>query len=235
MIKIAKKLYFWSELKSNTKYFMKGDILIIDDNHRKAAAQVVNIIKGDIENSENKYVITVAGESGAGKSEVAASIAEELEKFKIKSFVFGQDDYFKLPPKTNENKRKEDIDWVGMNEVKLELLDQNLESVLKGFTSLTKPLVDFDADKIGEESVDLKDYKVLIPEGTYTTSLKNVDCKVFIDRNKMDTVESRKKRAREAQDEFLDNILTIEHKIISKHKDLADIVITKQWEAYKAK
>lgn len=214
---------------------MKGDILIIDDNHRRAATQVVDVILNDIENSENKYVITVAGESGAGKSEVAASIAEELEKFKIKSFVFGQDDYFKLPPKTNENKRKEDIGWVGMQEVKLDLLDQNLESVLKGFTSLTKPLVDFDADKIGEEAVDLKNYKVLIAEGTYTTSLKNADCKVFIDRNKMDTIESRKKRAREAQDEFLDRILTIEHEIISKHKDLANIVISKQWEANKAK
>lgn len=214
---------------------MKGDILIIDDNHRKAAAQVVKFILDDIKNSGNKYVITVAGESGAGKSEVAASIAEELEKFKIKSFVFGQDDYFKLPPKTNEKRRKEDIDWVGMQEVKLDLLDQNLKSVLKGFTSLTKPLVDFDADKIGEESVDMKHYKVLIAEGTYTTSLKNVDCRVFIDRNKMDTIESRKKRAREAQDEFLDNILTIEHEIISKHKNLADIVISKQWDANKAK
>jgi len=214
---------------------MKGDILIIDDNHRKAAKQVVEFILNDIENSENKYVITVAGESGAGKSEIAASIAEELEKFKIKSFVFGQDDYFKLPPKTNENKRKEDIAWVGMQEVKLDLIDQNLDAVLKGYYSLTKPLVDFDADEIGEEVVDLKNYKVLIAEGTYTTSLKNVDCRVFIDRNKMDTIESRKKRAREAQDEFLDKILTIEHDIISKHKDLADIVISKQWEASKAK
>ncbi len=76
---------------------------------------------------------------------------------------------------------------------------------------------------------------MLIAEGTYCTTLKNIDFKVFIDRNKMDTVESRKKRAREAQDEFLDNILTIEHEIISKHKELANIVISKQWEAKKLK
>ncbi len=140
---------------------MKGDILIIDDNHRKAAAQVVNFILDDIKNSENKYVITVAGESGAGKSEIAASIAEKLEEYNINSFVFGQDDYFVYPPKTNARQREKDISWVGIQEVKLDLLDQNLEAVLKGFTSLTKPLVDFDADKIGEESIDLKDYKVL--------------------------------------------------------------------------
>ncbi len=134
---------------------MKGDILIIDENHRKAGAQVVDLILEDIRKAGKKYVITVAGESGAGKSEVAASIAEKLEEFNIKSFVFGQDDYFKLPPKTNENKRKEDIGWVGMNEVKLDLLDQNLIDSIEGKFPLTKPLVDFNADQIGEETVDL--------------------------------------------------------------------------------
>ncbi len=51
----------------------------------------------------------------------------------------------------------------------------------------------------------------------------------------MDTIESRKKRAREAQDEFLDNILTIEHEIISKHKAMANIVISKEFEARRVK
>lgn len=213
---------------------MKGDILIIDDNHRKAAAQVVEIIKKDLLTSKGKYVITLAGESGAGKSEVAASIAEELTRLGKKSFVFGQDDYFILPPKTNENKRKKDISWVGINEVRLDLLDKNILDAIEKKSPINKPLVDFNADKIGEETVDLKDFDVLIAEGTYTTTLKNVDCKIFIDRNKMDTIESRKKRARETQDEFLDKILTIEHEIISKHKDLADIIISKNFEARKA-
>lgn len=214
---------------------MKGDILILDDNHRKAASEVVEMIVTNIQSHSGKFVITVAGESGAGKSEVAEAISDELKKSKLKSFVFGQDDYFKLPPKTNENKRKEDISWVGMNEVKLDLLDENLLSAMNTDKDITKPLVDFNADQIGEETVNLSKYDVLIAEGTYCTTLKNVDCKVFIDRNKMDTVESRKKRAREAQDEFLDNILTIEHEIISKHKDLANIVISKHWEAKKVK
>lgn len=210
---------------------MKGDILIIDDNHRKAAAQAVALFIDDLQNTSGKFVITVAGESGAGKSEIAASIAEKLEEYNISSFVFGQDDYFVLPPKTNENKRKEDIGWVGIQEVRLDLLDQNLKDALEENSPITKPLVDFDADQIGEEVVNLKDAQVLIAEGTYTTTLKNADKRIFIDRNKMDTVESRKKRAREAQDEFLDQILTIEHEIISKHKALADVVISKSWEA----
>jgi uridine kinase len=214
---------------------MKGDILIIDDNHRKAAIQVVELIFSDIHKTNHKYVITVAGESGAGKSEVAKSIADKLKEKKINCFIFGQDDYFKLPPKTNAHQRQKDIAWVGMQEVKLNMLDQNILDGIKGLDVITKPLVDFHADKIGEEKVDLSKFKVLIAEGTYTTTLCNADCRIFIDRNKIDTIESRKKRAREKQDDFLDKILTIEHDIISKHKSLANIVISREWNVLKVK
>ncbi|MBN2175539.1 MAG: hypothetical protein JW731_15530 [Bacteroidales bacterium] len=213
---------------------MKGDILIIDEKHRKAASQVVVMIIQDIKNSSKKYVITVAGESGAGKSEVGISIAEKLSEHGIKAFVFGQDDYFVYPPKTNARQREKDISWVGPEEVRLDLLDDNIADAIAGKNPVTKPLVDFNADKIGEEKVDFSKYHVLIAEGTYTTLIKNVDCRVFIDRNKLDTFESRKKRNREKQDEFLDRILTIEHEIISKHKALADIVISKNWNVSKS-
>ncbi len=214
---------------------MKGDILIIDNNHRKSADQIVDFILKDIQKTNHKFVITVAGESGAGKSEIALSIADKLKEFGIQSYIFGQDDYFKLPPKTNASQRVKNISWVGMQEVKLDLLDQNIFDILNGKTMITKPLVDFDADEIGEEKINLAEFKVLIAEGTYTTTLKNVNCRIFIDRNKMDTLESRKKRAREKQDDFLDRVLTIEHEIILKQKDLADIVISKDWNALKVK
>ena len=212
---------------------MKGDILIIDENHRKAASQVVPLIIDDAKKSNKKYVISVAGESGAGKSEVAASIAELMMDHNLETFIFAQDDYFIYPPKTNEDKRKEDISWVGTNEVKLDVLDDNLRDGIAGVNPIVKPMVDFKANMIAEETIDLDKYDVLIAEGTYTTILQNVDCRIFINRNKMDTVEARKKRNREAQNQFLDNVLTIEHNIISKHKDLADIIISKEWEATK--
>jgi uridine kinase len=214
---------------------MKGDVLIIDNNHRKSADQIVDFILKDIQKTNDKFVITVAGESGAGKSEIAVSIADKLKEFGIQSYIFGQDDYFKLPPKTNALQREKDIAWVGMQEVKLDLLDQNIFDILNGKTMITKPLVDFNADEIGEEKINLAEFKVLIAEGTYTTTLKNVNCRIFIDRNKMDTLESRQKRAREKQDDFLDRVLTTEHEIISKHKDLADIVISKDWNVSKVK
>jgi uridine kinase len=214
---------------------MRGDILVIDENHHRAAKQITDLLFDKIQNHKGKFVITVAGESGAGKSEIAASIAEKLEVQNITCFIFCQDDYFKLPPKTNARQREKDIKWVGTREVRLDLLDQNIADVTGGKTIIKKPLVDFGADKIIEEAVDLLKYKVLIAEGTYTTLLKNVNCRIFIDRNKFDTIESRKKRAREKQDEFLEKILTIEHEIILRHKGMADIIVSKEWNTYNAK
>lgn len=212
---------------------MKGDILIIDENHQKAAFQIVELIIDELQKSIGKFVITVAGESGAGKSEIAAAMAQRLEEFQYKSIIFGQDDFFKLPPHTNAREREKNISWVGPQEVKLDLLDQNILDFLGDKPAIIKPLVDFNADRIGTEEIQLNSYHILIAEGTYTTLLKNVNCRVFIDRNKMDTIESRKKRNREKQDEFLDRILSIEHEIISKHKEFADIIVTKQWNAEK--
>ncbi|MBI9037396.1 MAG: zeta toxin family protein [Bacteroidales bacterium] len=212
---------------------MRGDILIIDDNHRKAASEAVQLILPEIEKSNKKFVISVAGESGAGKSEIAASIAEVLEKKGLKCFIFQQDDYFVYPPKTNAKTREKDINWVGEKEVKLDLIDEELKQISEGQTKIEKPLVIFQEDRIDKETVDLNGIDVIIVEGTYTTALKNVDQRVFINRDLYDTKASRLKRNREKQDEYLEKILMIEHEIISAHKALADVIITKDYNAIK--
>ncbi|MDT8393201.1 MAG: hypothetical protein RQ761_05125 [Bacteroidales bacterium] len=212
---------------------MEGDVLIINNFHRKAGRQATGIILNEIRKTEGRYFISVAGESGAGKSEVAASLAAVLEKKGIKTYIFAQDDYFVYPPKTNAEKRKEDIGWVGMQEVKLSLLDQEIALLREGENIINKPLVIFGEDRLTSETVDLSPYRVFIAEGTYTTALKNVDCRIFIDRDLNDTRKARAKRAREKQDEFLEKILSIEHRIISAQKKDADIIITKKYDAVK--
>jgi len=59
-----------------------------------------------------------------------------------------------------------------------------------------------------------------------------VDAKIFIARNRLDTLEHRKKRNRgnEVKDPFTEQILVTEHKIIAGHKQLADFVITKDYD-----
>jgi uridine kinase len=53
---------------------------------------------------------------------------------------------------------------------------------------------------------------------------------VFIDLNYLETLQSRLERAREAQDDLLEKVLEIEHRIISAHKSRADYLIDKQYQ-----
>jgi uridine kinase len=211
---------------------MKGDKLILQEYHKRAAGEIVSHIIQDIKEKETRYVITVAGESGSGKSETGKAISDELEKFGIKSLLLGQDDYFVLPPKSNDLKRREDPEWLGPHvEVKLDVLEQNLVNAIQGEKEIIKPLVDYDSNTIEDEAITLDGIKVLIVEGTYTSLLKHVDTRIFICRNWLDTLEHRQKRMRgnEVGDPFIDQVLSIEHKIIAGHKQLADILITKDY------
>jgi uridine kinase len=214
---------------------MKGDSIIVEAYHRRAAEKVVDMVLSEIEASDDRYTITVAGESGSGKSETAQAIADELGKKGIKSVIFQQDDYFVHPPRTNDKTRRKDISWVGSQEVRLDVFNQSLIDFLDGKEKIEKPLVIYAEDCIDEETMDVSDAKVAIAEGTYTTLLKNVHTRVFIARNHLETRAHREKRIRHESelDEFIDRVLEIEHGIISRHKAKADIVITKEYEVEK--
>jgi len=211
---------------------MKGDKIIIEEHHYNAASEILAQIKSEIKNSDKRYSITVSGESGSGKSETAAALKELLEKEGIKCVVLGQDDYFVYPPKTNDKKRREDFTWVGTNEVKLDLLNNHIKAIIEGQERIEKPLVDYDNDLIESEKLDVQDVSVIIAEGTYTSLLKDIDNRIFIARNRLETLEARKKRNRgkEVGDPFIEEVLKLEHKIISGHKHLADFVISKDYD-----
>ncbi|MCP4397024.1 MAG: hypothetical protein GY801_06955 [bacterium] len=211
---------------------MKGDIIVLEEHHKKAAAAIVPEILEKVKSTSSRYIVTVAGESGSGKSETGKAIADELGKYGIKTVLLGQDDYFVLPPRLNDAKRRRDSEWLGPHvEVKLDMMEQNLKDAIAGEDAVVKPLIDYEQTEVGEETISLEGVKVVIAEGTYTSLLKHVDTRVFIARNKLDTLEHRKKRNRgdEVGDPFIEQILGTEHKIIAGHKQLADFVITKDY------
>jgi uridine kinase len=209
---------------------MIGDKIIIKPQHYKAAEKILRIILQKIKDSKSRYTISVAGESGSGKSETAQALAEKLLEHGVTSAIFQQDDYFIYPPKTNDKTRRVDIGWVGVSEVRLKELDDHLKLALKGANDVVKPLVIYQEDRITEETISLDEAKVVIAEGTYTTTLKNVHTRIFIDRTYQETKKSRLERAREKQDDFIEKVLRIEHQIISSHKRDADIIITPDFD-----
>ena len=205
---------------------MQGDRLIIESHHLVAAERIAAMISARAAAHSTPYAISIAGESGSGKSEMAQALADELTRQRLKSIVLQQDDYFVYPPSTNDSRRREDIRRVGPQEVQLDWMDRNIKAIVDGTDSIEKPLVFYEDNRVEVEEVDVRGNRVVIAEGTYTSLLKNSYFRIFIDRNYIQTLETRRKRGREAPDPFIERVLELEHEIIKKHKTGADVVIS---------
>lgn len=202
---------------------MIGDKLIIEPYHTQRAEEICNVLSEKIHKG---FTLTVAGESGAGKTELASEIVRLFNQRGTGSGLLQQDDYFVFPPKTNHEMRRMNIKQVGPYEVKLDFLDSNLRSFKRNESPIYKPLVIFDEDRIISEEVDVTQLDIMVAEGTYTSLLSFVDIRIFIDRDYRQTLEARRRRARDKFDTFMLDVLKREHQIISQHKNLADIIIT---------
>ncbi len=201
---------------------MIGDKLLIERHHTDRAIEIRDHLRGSI---EAPFVLSVAGESGSGKSELAFEIARHLMEIGVSSGILAQDDYFVFPPKTNHEMRRKNLDQVGTFEVKLDFMDSNLRSFKRGDSPIYKPQVIYAEDRITTTEMDIRDLKVMVVEGTYTSLLKFVDFRIFIDRSYHQTLEARKKRARDRFEGFVEDVLEIEHQIISQHRGMADLVV----------
>jgi len=216
---------------------MRGDSIVIEPHHRRAAADISDIVRQSVAASQGRIGVTIAGESGSGKSETAAALAEVLAESGIRSLILQQDDYFVYPPRTNDATRRADIAWVGTREVKLDLMDAHMRAFLAGADTIEKPLVDYDADLVTSEVVATDGASVVIAEGTYTTLLASAVHHVFIDRSYTETRKHREKRNRDASElgDFIDRVLAIEHDIISSHKRKADIIVASDYSVSRAR
>jgi len=206
---------------------MRGDKLFIEAHHTGRAQEIGSLLEHRIEQG---FTLTVAGESGSGKSELASEIARFLTEAGQPAGVLQQDDYFVFPPNTNHEMRRNNIEQVGPYEVKLDFFDSNLRSFKMGDQTIYKPLVYFEEDRMTTEEMAVGEFVALIAEGTYTSLLHFVDFRIFIDRDYHQTLEARKRRARDKFDDFIVDVLEREHLIISEHKKKADVIIPPEFD-----
>lgn len=209
---------------------MQGDIILVGEEHESAAEAIIDHLSDNIASMPRRYTVTVAGESGSGKSETGQALADALNKRGINAVVLQQDDYYVLPPKFNDAARRANFAWVGTTEVRLDLLDEHLEAAQAGAEHIVKPLVIYSANRIDDETISLEGVEVVIAEGVYTSLCDHADTRVFIDRNRLETMEHRMKRGREDFDPFIEEVLTAEHDIISQHRSRANVIITRDYD-----
>ncbi|MGD2163301.1 MAG: hypothetical protein PVI81_06570 [Anaerolineales bacterium] len=206
---------------------MQGDKLVIEEHHTQRAEDLIPVINARL---KPRFTISIAGESGCGKSELAFELARLLTASGKPTGIVQQDDYFVFPPRTNHAMRKLNLEQVGAYEVKLDFLDSNLRSFKRGENELYKPMVYYKEDRIDIEEMVVADFDVLIAEGTYTSLLKFIDFRIFIDRDFRKTLEARKRRARDTFEPFIEDVLRREHEIISQHRDFADVIIPEAYD-----
>jgi uridine kinase len=204
---------------------MIGDNISLKPHHFIPAKAIYDYLNEKI---GNKFTIALGGESGCGKSTLSAALGTVMEENGLKVGLIHIDDYFKLPPHTNHLNRERDLANVGMHEVNMEKLQKDIDAFKSDTVSIIKPLVHYQNNEILEENFEFSNINVLIIEGTYTLAL-DVDCKIFMLRNYKDTLSARIERGRDPITPFVENVLEIEHEIISKFEQKANFVIQKDY------
>lgn len=189
-------------------------------------AQAINYLQP----ANSPIVLAIAGESGSGKTVTARGLQQLYKAKGKKVIILHLDDYFKLPPAQNHQKRLNDFEWVGKGEVRLDLLQKHIDLIAsKVYSHLEIPKMNWSTDKEETELIDIENCDVLIIEGTYSLFFNNLTFRIFMEHSYHDTVKNRLQRNREPLSEYNQKILEKEHHIIKTQRDVANMIIKKDY------
>ena len=206
---------------------MLGDVLLIEDKHRKAGEQIIEEI---LKRKKDRFTVAISGESGTGKTELAHVIAKGLRAHDIFAKPLHIDNYYRiLPLQRTEWRQKNGIEKVvGYDEYDWALIYKNIED-FKNKTYSTMPCVDLVTEQSDMLTTNFGDVDMLIIDGLYAIKTEKVDLKIFIDITYHDTGKAQKLRGKEPQNEYRMKVLLKEHEMVKALKEQADIVIGKDY------
>jgi uridine kinase len=207
---------------------MLGDVLLIEDKHRKAGEAIIQKI---LERKKDKYIIAISGESGSGKSELAHVIAKGLRKYGIMAKPIHIDNYYRIHPlERTEWRKKNGIEKVvGYGEYDWDTIYKNIED-FKNNRKSTMPCVDLVTEQIDQLTTDFNGINMLVIDGLYAIKTEGTDLRVFLELTYHETKKAQVVRGKEPQNEYRMAVLEQEHKMVQALKPRADILISKEYE-----
>ena len=210
---------------------MLGDVLLINDNHRKAAEQIVSRL-GKFKS--DKMVIAIGGESGAGKSELAHVISRRLKETGELAKVLHIDNYYKVSPTERTAwRKKHGIESIGLSEYDWDLINQNVTEFRQSKEAVL-PCIDLLTDQEDKLITNFEGIRFLIVEGLYPLKV-DADLRIFIDLTYHETKKAQLLRGKEPQNEYRRQVLEREHQVVQSLRPLADLIVTRDFEVVEAR
>ena len=208
---------------------MLGDILLIEEKHKKAGEVIIQKI---LEQKKDKFIVAISGESGSGKTELAHVVARGLRKHGIMAKPVHTDNYYNTHPlERREWRQKYGIEnVVGYDEYRWDAIYKNIDDFKNSRVS-EMPCVDLVTEQVDTLITDFKVIDVLVLDGLYAIKTENVDLRVFIELTYLETKKKHTKdvRGKEVMDEVRWATLAQEHRMVQSLKSMADLFVDQDY------
>ncbi|NOY50801.1 MAG: hypothetical protein GXO88_09605 [Chlorobi bacterium] len=207
---------------------MQNQIITISEKHKAAAHLIYDRIKDDI---SPKYIVTVTGEVGTGKSTVCYLLGRLLKEQGLKVKIMELDNYYKIPPnERREWRKKHGIDAVGSDEYDWEKIYETIQD-FKNNKVATIPYVDLFTNYVDKLTTDFNGVDVLIIKGLYSIMCKESKYKVFIELSYEEAKSKNYFVDDEEIDDFRLQIIHKEQKVVKKLKEGVDYFVDFDFDA----
>ncbi|MDP2722355.1 MAG: hypothetical protein WC341_06810 [Bacteroidales bacterium] len=201
---------------------MQNQIITITDKHKAAANLIVERVLAE---RTPKFIITVTGEVGTGKSTVSYLVAKYLKKKGIRCKIMELDNYYQIPPLERKAWRlKNGLGKVGPDEYNWTKIYENIRD-FKEDRVATMPLVDLLTDYVDTLTTNFAGVDMLIIKGLYSIKCKESKIRVFIELSYQEALELNVYESSEPMDEFRFQVMQKEQEVVQDLKKEANFFI----------
>ncbi|MFZ4547511.1 MAG: hypothetical protein ACOYN4_08755 [Bacteroidales bacterium] len=201
---------------------MLNDVVTIEKKHTNAASTLYDRV---IRDRKPKFIVSISGEVGTGKCEIAHELGRKLIEDGISVKLLHMDNYYFIPPRERQEWRKKNgLEKIGYDEYDWNYVNRNIDDFRMDLKSIV-PVVDLFTQKVDQLHTDFKGIEVLIIEGLYSIKINQSDLRVFIELTYEDTWQEQNMTHKEKLDDFRIEVLKHEHTAVQSLKSQADFYI----------
>ncbi len=226
---------------------MPGDKIKIGKDHVQKAQLIFPLLLKEMEKlkeqdpGRRRYVVSVYGGSGVGKSEVASILGFYLNEAGIGAYIMSGDNYPHRIPEFNDAERERVFEegsiealraYLGSEyEINFKEVNEILRIFHEGADEIFLRRMGRSETELWYEPVSMRDTEVLILEWTHGNNahLRGVDIPVFLASTPAETLAHRMARGRDGNPDspFITMVLGLEQSLLASQTHKAKIIVSK--------